>query len=100
MTLDAAPKDTLDLWYLGRPGAPALVGELNLVMNRRGVSLKYVASWLTAGFPLSEDLPLIDLEHLPREKDVAAGAVDDARPDRWGGPRRRTSAPIPRRPGQ
>ncbi len=36
------------------------------------------------GFALSEDLPLINIEHLPRAKAVAAGAVDDARPDRWG----------------
>ncbi|MBI2309087.1 MAG: HipA domain-containing protein [Rhodocyclales bacterium] len=82
--MHAAPPDTLYLWYLGDPGAPSLVGELNLVMNRRGVSLKYADAWLKAGFPLSEDLPLIDVEHLPREKDTAAGAVDDARPDRWG----------------
>lgn len=40
--------------------------------------------WLQTGFPLSEDLPLVDMEHLPREKDTATGAVDDARPDRWG----------------
>lgn len=78
------PPDTLHLWYLGNPAAPALVGELNLVLGRRGVSLTYAESWIKAGFPLSEDLPLSDLEHLPREKDTAAGAVDDARPDRWG----------------
>lgn len=78
------PPDTLYLWFLGDPDAPALAGELNLVMNRRGVSLKYAESWIRDGFPLSEDLPLIDVEHLPREKDAAAGAVDDARPDRWG----------------
>ncbi len=82
--MHAAPPDTLYLWHLGNPDAPALVGELNLVMNRRGVSLRYADTWLKAGFPLSEDLPLIDIEHLPREKDTAAGAVDDARPDRWG----------------
>jgi len=33
---------------------------------------------------LSEDLPLIDEEFLPLEKGVVVGAVDDARPDRWG----------------
>ena len=33
---------------------------------------------------MSEDLPLVDTEFLPRIKGVAAGAVDDARPDRWG----------------
>lgn len=82
--MHAAPADTLHLWYLGNPEAPVLVGELNLVMNRRGVSLKYADAWLKNGFSLSEDLPLNDLEHFPREKDTAAGAVDDARPDRWG----------------
>ncbi len=76
--------DTLYLWHLGNPEAPSLVGELNLVMNRRGVSLRYAEGWLKHGFPLSEDLPLNDIEHFPREKDTAAGAVDDARPDRWG----------------
>lgn len=78
------PPDTLFLWYLGNPIAPTLVGALHLVMGRRGVSLQYAESWINTGFALSEDLPLSDLEHLPREKDMAAGAVDDARPDRWG----------------
>ncbi|WP_300649109.1 type II toxin-antitoxin system HipA family toxin [Hydrogenophaga sp.] len=78
------PVDTLHLWYLGRPAQPVRVGELNLVMGGRGVSLRYASDWLRQGFALSEDLPLIDREHLPNEKDNAAGAVDDARPDRWG----------------
>jgi serine/threonine-protein kinase HipA len=78
------PSDTLYLWYLGRPEQPVLVGELNLVMSGRGVSLRYATHWLRHGFALSEDLPLLDREHLPSEKDSAAGAVDDARPDRWG----------------
>ncbi|MDA8327860.1 MAG: HipA domain-containing protein [Betaproteobacteria bacterium] len=76
--------NTLYLWYLGHPVAPILVGDLNLVMSARGVSLRYDAGWLNTGFPLSEDLPLVDIEFFPREKDTAAGAVDDARPDRWG----------------
>ncbi len=76
--------DTLYLWYLGAPEAPVLVGELNLVMNRRAVSLRYADTWLKNGFALSEDLPLGDQEFFPKDKDVAAGAVDDARPDRWG----------------
>lgn len=76
--------DSLYLWFLGKPDAPALVGDLNLVLGRRGVSLRYAAPWLASGFPLSEDLPLTDAEHFPGEKDTAAGAVDDARPDRWG----------------
>ena len=52
--------DTLYLWYLGDPGAPALVGELHLVMGRRGVSLRYSPGWTAGGFALSEDLPLTD----------------------------------------
>lgn len=84
MSAHAMPPDTLWLWYLGDPEAPVLVGELNLVLNRRGVSLRYAETWLRDGFPLSEDLPFSDIEHFPREKDTAAGAVDDARPDRWG----------------
>lgn len=76
--------DMLYLWYLGDPQAPRLVGELHLVLNQRGVSLRYTNSWLQDGFPLSEDLPLTDIEHFPKGKDLAAGAADDARPDRWG----------------
>ena len=79
------PADTLYLWYLGDPVRPALVGTLALVLTgTRGVSLRYGPSWRQSGFPLSEDLPLLDMEHLPKEKEAAAGAVDDARPDRWG----------------
>lgn len=36
------------------------------------------------GFALSKDLPLISSTFLPRERETATGAVDDARPDRWG----------------
>jgi len=61
-----------------------LIGELNLVRSNQGVSLHYAPSWLRSGFPLSEDLPLIDQEFLPADKGTAVGAVDDARPDRWG----------------
>ncbi len=78
------PTDQLHLWFLSQPSRPVLVGELNLVRNPRGVSLKYDPSWLEQGFALSEDLPLISQEFLPLEKDRAAGAVDDARPDQWG----------------
>lgn len=81
--------DTLFLWYLGEPGQPALVGTLRLVQSGKGVSLQYAPSWLAHGFALSEDLPLVDIEHLPPGRlaaggAVAVGAVDDARPDRWG----------------
>ncbi len=79
-----AAGDTLFLWYLGRPARPVLIGQISLAQAARGVSLHYAPGWLHSGFPLSEDLPLIDIEFLPREPDTAAGAVDDARPDRWG----------------
>jgi serine/threonine-protein kinase HipA len=78
------PSDRLYLWLLTRPQQPVPIGELNLVRSAQGVSLHYADSWLQRGFPLSEDLPLIDEEFLPTEKGAAVGAVDDARPDRWG----------------
>ena len=76
--------DELYLWWLGQPQAPVPVGTLRLLRATRGVSLQYGQQWLRHGFALSEDLPLIDMEHRPVERDSAAGAVDDARPDRWG----------------
>ena len=78
------PVDRLYLWLLTRPEQPLLIAELNLVRSIQGVSLRYVDAWLRRGFPLSEDLPLINQEFLPTEKGMAVGAVDDARPDRWG----------------
>jgi serine/threonine-protein kinase HipA len=76
--------DRLYLWSLLEPGRPVPVGELNLVRSNQGVSLEYFARWREQGFELSEDLPLIEQEFLPQERNAAAGAVDDARPDRWG----------------
>ncbi|HSI60225.1 MAG TPA: HipA domain-containing protein [Ideonella sp.] len=76
--------DQLHLWFLGDPAKPRWVGELRLMAAGKGVSLTYAPAWLDSGFALSDDLPLVATEHLPRSKGVAAGAVDDARPDRWG----------------
>lgn len=76
--------DSLHLWWLANPRTPRLIGELRMARATRGVSLTYAPAWLESGFALSEDLPLIDHEFLPLERDTAAGAVDDARPDRWG----------------
>jgi serine/threonine-protein kinase HipA len=76
--------DELYLWLVTQPAQPVLIGELHLVRTSRGVSLRYAPDWLRRGFPLSEDLPLIDDELLPTESGLAIGAVDDARPDRWG----------------
>lgn len=78
------PSDSLYLWWLGQPDAPRLIGELRMARQTKGVSLRYAPAWLTSGFALSEDLPLIDREFFPLEKETAVGAVDDARPDRWG----------------
>ncbi len=79
------PKDTLPLWWLGGGEAEATpIGLLSLAEGNRKVGLQYSEAWLTSGFALSEDLPLVSQLFLPREKDQAAGAVDDARPDRWG----------------
>lgn len=81
--------DDLFLWYLADPGMPRYVGALKLVSAGKGVSLHYGKDWLTHGFALSEDLPLVDTEFLPpgrlaNDTQRAVGAVDDARPDRWG----------------
>jgi serine/threonine-protein kinase HipA len=76
--------DELYLWWLGQPQSPVLIGTLRLLHATRGVSLQYAAGWLRDGFALSEDLPMTDIERRPLERDAAAGAVDDARPDRWG----------------
>jgi serine/threonine-protein kinase HipA len=76
--------DDLYLWFLADPAVPRYVGQLRLVEAGKGVSLQYGADWLAGGFPISEDLVLTDVEQLPRWKGMAVGAVDDARPDRWG----------------
>jgi serine/threonine-protein kinase HipA len=81
---DYQPGDTLYLWWLAHPEAPRLIGELRMARTLKGVSLVYAQAWLASGFPISEDLPLTTGEFFPQEKETAVGAVDDARPDRWG----------------
>jgi serine/threonine-protein kinase HipA len=81
--------DDLYLWFLADPAAPRYVGVLKLVAAGKGVSLHYGPDWQASGFALSEDLPLMDTEFLPHgrlwaDAPRAVGAVDDARPDRWG----------------
>jgi len=81
--------DDLYLWCLADPTRPRYVGALKLVSAGKGVSLHYGKEWLANGFALSEDLPLVDNEFLPpgrlaADAQRAVGAVDDARPDRWG----------------
>ena len=80
--------DKLYLWWLVDPQHPRCIGTLRLVRKAQtqsaGVALRYGSDWLQTGFALSEDLPLRDVEFLPTVPDQAVGAVDDARPDRWG----------------
>jgi serine/threonine-protein kinase HipA len=80
--------DRLYLWYLASPQQPRLIGGLKLVDDQRSVGLQYASEWLQSGFALSDDVPLTDSFHIPTDSSHrdgrAAGAVDDARPDRWG----------------
>ena len=90
------PRDSLSLWWLGNPAQPRLVGEIALQYGGRGVTLRYAPGWRQSGFALSDDLPLTDALFVPADKDTAAGAVDDARPDRWGERVIRKFEPSPR----
>jgi serine/threonine-protein kinase HipA len=78
------PRDQLSLWILTDPEHPVLVGEISLALSGQGVGLRYGEHWLEQGFALSEDLPLVDQLYVPKQRKEAVGAVDDARPDRWG----------------
>lgn len=78
------PKDELYVWMLVNPANPVLAGSVilsQLIPNC--ATFMYAADW--SAFPLSEDLPLIAGQVFSaEERDSAPGAVDDARPDRWG----------------
>ncbi|WDM64899.1 type II toxin-antitoxin system HipA family toxin [Stenotrophomonas forensis] len=81
--------DQLYLWCVVDPSQPRYVGELSLMNVGKGVSLRHGEEWRKSGFALSEDLPLErDMEFVPPTRlqgsARAVGAVDDARPDRWG----------------
>ncbi|QNP47876.1 type II toxin-antitoxin system HipA family toxin [Diaphorobacter aerolatus] len=78
------PQDRLYLWALINPAQPMLAGELGLSpLIPDCATFRYDAKWWH--FPLSEDLPLLsDHEFSAGEKASAPGAIDDARPDRWG----------------
>jgi hypothetical protein len=106
--------DTLHLWYLGAPRTPRRVGTLRLVESGKGVSQRYGAAWLAQGFPLSEDLPLVDVntwrKHFEAcgvtQADIASLAeridADELRLQReLFAPKAFTSAPVrkPRRRG-
>ena len=79
------PQDTLHLWWLANPAHPRCVGALRLVLSSQSVGFQYADPWLnTGGIALSEDLPLRGELFVPARKGEVVGAIDDARPDRWG----------------
>lgn len=77
------PQDQMHIFWMQEPTAPRLVGTLNLNPRLKGANFEYAAQWLKAGISLSADLPLRTGEFLPQPEHLP-GAVDDARPDRWG----------------
>ncbi len=79
-----APQDQLTVWALVNPAAPTLVGELQLSqLVADCANFTYDPGWWQ--FPLSEDLPLVHGQVFTAgERSSAPGAIDDARPDRWG----------------
>jgi serine/threonine-protein kinase HipA len=79
-----APQDELSLWMLADPARPVPIGALSLALHGHSVAFRYGPQWLQSGFALSEDLPLVDDLFVPTRKNEAVGAIDDARPDRWG----------------
>lgn len=78
------PQDTLHLWVLVNPARPVRAGTLGLSrLLPDCATFTYDKDWWN--FPLSEDLPLLAAhEFSATEKGSAPGAIDDARPDRWG----------------
>ena len=89
MTKVPSQKTPLSLyaWFLASPESPRLIGEI-IKQNNGDVGLAYAPSWLMDGFALSDDLPLMGeiftpIHRMGRQA-AAPGALDDARPDRWG----------------
>lgn len=78
------PQDQLYLWALVNPERPTLVGTLGLSqLVADCATFSYAPQWQF--FDLSEDLPRIQGQTFSAgERGSAPGAVDDARPDRWG----------------
>jgi serine/threonine-protein kinase HipA len=78
------PQDQLYVWALVNPAAPTLVGEVKLSQRVADcATFTYDTQWWQ--FPLSEDLPVVHGQMFTDgERGSAPGAVDDARPDRWG----------------
>ncbi len=69
------------------PQHPQLVGEI-IRQSNGDVGLQYAQSWRAQGFALSDDMPpdvqIFTPQHRNARLPAAPGALDDARPDRWG----------------
>ena len=78
------PQDRLYVWTLVNPANPVLTGSVSLSrLVSNCATFTYADDWWE--FALSEDLPLVAGQMFSaEEKDSAPGAVNDARPDRWG----------------
>jgi serine/threonine-protein kinase HipA len=78
------PQDQLYVWALVDPTNPALVGTLKLSqLVSDCATFTYAPDWWN--FALSEDLPIIEGQAFSAGlRGSAPGAIDDARPDRWG----------------
>ena len=78
------PQDQLYVWALVDPSNPTLVGELKLSrLVSDCATFAYAPQWWN--FPLSEDLPIMAGQTFRAGvRGSAPGALDDARPDRWG----------------
>ncbi|MCW2311022.1 type II toxin-antitoxin system HipA family toxin [Rhodoferax antarcticus] len=78
------PQGQLYVWALVDPANPTLVGEVRLSQLLPDCAVfTYAPQWWN--FPLSEDLPIVPGQAFSAgERGSAPGALDDARPDRWG----------------
>lgn len=78
------PQDQLFVWAMVNPSAPTLVGEVGLSqLVADCATFTYAPDWWN--FPLSEDMPIVSGQVFSAgHKHTAPGAIDDARPDRWG----------------
>ena len=78
------PQDQLYVWAMVNPAVPTLVGELSLSqLVADCATFTYTQDWWN--FALSEDMPIVQGQIFSTgERNTAPGAIDDARPDRWG----------------
>ena len=78
------PQDQLYVWAMVNPAAPTLVGEVSLSqLVADCATFTYTPDWWN--FALSEDMPIVQGKIFSTGvRNTAPGAIDDARPDRWG----------------